>query len=400
MTTLPVDVITDILLRLPAKSLLRFKCVCKLWYDIIEGTDFIKRHVEQSNLHMIFTNPVVYMSDFDKFDKPTNLDYPFKNLEDGGVYVEGSSRGLLCISINCYPYTTYLYNPTTQSYKTLPFLPLMSTFYYPKGNKYLGFGYDHVSEDYKCVKIFLRELDGEVGSFKSQVMIYSLREDSWKRGAHDVPYYFYGHFGYSVELNGILHWSIEGNHREPLPIVTFNLCDETFCSVPLPNYHTEIYMRAHIGVIDVCLCLILNYYCYCEVWVMKEYGVASSWTKLCRVGKRYHYEDLRPISFSESKKELLVISTLVNVASLDLETLEITNIQPPGFNRFWSAHVCLENLLVFRDVEDAPTGTELPRSRSIRMRKLLMKKTERLLRIHATRLQASLELLRSSNDES
>ncbi|KNA04839.1 hypothetical protein SOVF_195970 [Spinacia oleracea] len=400
MSPLPVDVITDILLRLPAKSLLRFKSVCKLWYDTIDSPDFIKRHVEKFNLHMIFANPVVYMCDFDTFDNPTNLDYPFKNLEDGGVYVVGSSRGLLCFSMHCYPYTIFLYNPTTQSHKTLPFLPLMSTFYYPRGHVYLGFGYDPVSEDYKCVKIFLRKSDAEVGSFKSQVMVYSLREDTWKRGAHDVPYYFYGHFGYSVMLHGIMHWSIEGDHRVPLPMVGFNLFDETFSSVSLPNYHTDICVRAHIGVVDDCLCVMLNHYCYCEVWVMKEYGEATSWTKLCRVGKRDHFDDLRPISFSKSQKELFVILFLVNVASLDLETLEITNVEPPGFKRLWSAHVCLENLLVFRDVKDVDMGTQQLRNRSIKMRKLLMAKTERLLRIHATRIRANLEQLLPSSEES
>ncbi|GAB2242460.1 hypothetical protein Droror1_Dr00019235 [Drosera rotundifolia] len=35
----------DILVRLPVKSLLRFRCVCKTWHDIIERLDFETMHL-------------------------------------------------------------------------------------------------------------------------------------------------------------------------------------------------------------------------------------------------------------------------------------------------------------------------------------------------------------------
>ncbi|XP_021742279.1 F-box protein CPR30-like [Chenopodium quinoa] len=405
MSSIPVDVITDILLRLLAKSLLRFKCVCKLWFNIINSSDFINPHVEQSNLHIIVTNPAVYICDFDKFDNPTKLNYPLKNLEYGGLYIVGSSRGLLCFSMHSYPYTTFMYNPTTQTHKSLPYLPVLSTFQTPNGDPFhglLGFGYDHVSEDYKCVKIHQCDADDGSGSFKSQVMVYSLREDSWKRGVHDVPYYFDSHLGYSILLNGILHWSTEDDHREPLPLVGFNLNDETFSSVPLPDYHTEeeSRMRAHIGVVDACLCLMYNYWCYCEVWIMKEYGVPASWTKLCMVAKQGNYNDLRPLSFSKSKKELFVILTKANVASLDLETLEIKNIQPPGLHRLWKAYVCSENLLMLKDAEYIRKGTQQLQNRSTKMRKLLMRKTERIMRFLDEGLRNDFGIPRPSNEQS
>ncbi|XP_038706485.1 F-box protein At1g11270-like [Tripterygium wilfordii] len=42
--SLPHDVVLDILLRLPVKSLKRFKCVCKSWCSNFEETDFIRKH--------------------------------------------------------------------------------------------------------------------------------------------------------------------------------------------------------------------------------------------------------------------------------------------------------------------------------------------------------------------
>ncbi|KAL2922732.1 F-box protein CPR1 [Bienertia sinuspersici] len=312
--------------------------------------------------------------------------------------------------MHIYPFTTFLYNPTTQSYKTLPYLPQISTFR-SKGHYYLGFGYDlgctesgtgsetdtdtgtgngiskklmlmgtdnfdetgtaiymkypcfigydHLSEDYKCVKIFLSESDDfdETGSFKSLVMVYSLKCDSWKRGDHDVPFY-------------IRH----ATHR------------------PLPDTYVESlydYRHAHIGASDGCLCVILNCYGSSYVWVMKEYGVATSWTCLCRVMKRGVYDDLRPLFFSKDNKRLFVLLMLVNVAYVDLETRDITNVQPPGFKRIWGAQLCSENLLVFRDGEDVPTGTHQLGNRKSKLR--------RFLRFHATALRISLEELHNSS---
>ena len=46
---LPHDVILNILARLPVKSLLRFRCVCKLWDISITGPNFISTHLSIVN---------------------------------------------------------------------------------------------------------------------------------------------------------------------------------------------------------------------------------------------------------------------------------------------------------------------------------------------------------------
>ncbi|XP_021853486.2 F-box protein CPR1-like isoform X2 [Spinacia oleracea] len=49
-------------------------------------------------------------------------------------------------------------------------------------------------------------------------------------------------------------------------------------------------MRVGLGILDGCLCLSISYNKVCDsdfdVWVMKEYGVAESWTKLISIAKR------------------------------------------------------------------------------------------------------------------
>ena len=46
---LPGDVIVNILKRLPAKSLIRFQCVCKDWKNLIKTSSFIQDHLHHSS---------------------------------------------------------------------------------------------------------------------------------------------------------------------------------------------------------------------------------------------------------------------------------------------------------------------------------------------------------------
>ena len=48
---LPDEVVLDILARLPVKSLLRFRCVCKPWYSSIANPNFITTHLLNHNHH-------------------------------------------------------------------------------------------------------------------------------------------------------------------------------------------------------------------------------------------------------------------------------------------------------------------------------------------------------------
>ena len=48
---LPDEIVLDILSKLPVKSLLRFRCVCKPWYSSIANPKFISTHLLNHNHH-------------------------------------------------------------------------------------------------------------------------------------------------------------------------------------------------------------------------------------------------------------------------------------------------------------------------------------------------------------
>lgn len=375
MAILPLDVITDILLRLPAKSVLRFKSVCKLWYSLINGPGFIRLHLDRSlatrsNRHFVFRAPTLHLADFDTFDNAIELDYPFKETEYGGAHVLGSCHGLLCLyAFDCLD-SLFLYNPTTRTHKILPFFPVSSQFHSPKGHPDTGFGYDYFSGDYKCVRMYQKFYE-ESGSFESEVFVYCLKADSWRR-VQDLPYYFYYHSGRSALVDGAVHWVGEDGNGVFVPIVRFDLKDETFSSIPLPpNLHKHIYMRLSVGVIDECLCLMVNHLYHCDVWIMKEYGVPGSWMKLFSVKKRESYEDLvRPISFSISGNELFLCHCLYDIVKLDMETMEVMDVKVSDFRKSVAVWVCVENLLMLNDTcDDLVDEQEHGRKRSRKNRR-------------------------------
>ncbi|KAL7166820.1 hypothetical protein ACSBR2_037484 [Camellia fascicularis] len=48
MLSLPEEIITDILSRLPVRLLLRFRCISMHWRALIDSSDFVKLHLNRS----------------------------------------------------------------------------------------------------------------------------------------------------------------------------------------------------------------------------------------------------------------------------------------------------------------------------------------------------------------
>lgn len=354
---LSVDLMIDILLRFPAKPLMQFKSVCKLWYQIICSPHFANLHFDQtltlthlgnSNLRFIFSSPYLSCADFDTFGNITELDHPLRKIGQGFVDVVGSSNGLLCLcKCYCDSYLT-LYNPTTRTYKKLPFLSTPLSFPY---DYYFGFGYDSDLRDFKFVRI-LRSIDEFMNTpFWSEVMVYSLRADSWTR-VRCFPHHFSPRCKDGVFCHGNLHWATGDFDGVNLynSVVSFSLRDNKFDEVQQPHYKGD-FVALHVGVLDGCLCLLANDLDETDIWIMKEYGVVGSWTRLFRIRQQHyglHFQ--RPIAFSANRRELFLQLTIWRVVSLDLETMTLKDVRVSDFPRCFDTHVCMENLMMLTDM--------------------------------------------------
>ncbi|XP_060210206.1 F-box/kelch-repeat protein At3g23880-like [Lycium barbarum] len=285
---LPQEIITEILMRSPAKSLLRFKCVSKSWFSEISSPGFAKSHVKVSSKNKITSNyglvfPTATVACRCSLDEEVQaqgiipIDSDFHNW--------GCCNGWICFSKDRHTHPV-LWNPSTRKVKGIRRSPAYLENRNSERERRLkldiiyGFGYDEFTDDYKVIEIV------DPGS-KCTASIYNLRKNYWKI-LWDCPKSL---DDYSFLVNGALHW--KANHKHKLPrnfatsIFWINMSTETYGELGLPEHdhkHSITNMRTRIGVLRDCLCASFNYfYDRVDVWIMKEYGAEESWYKFVSV---------------------------------------------------------------------------------------------------------------------
>ncbi|XP_045831436.1 F-box/kelch-repeat protein At3g23880-like [Trifolium pratense] len=323
---LPSELIVEILLRLPARSLLQFRFVCKLWKTLISDPKFANKHLlisiadpSMSHQRLAFSDCSYPLNSL--FENPSTRVIPdrFNGLENDQNYLLGSCNGFLCI-YDPHPYqcNMIMYNPSiglksNSSPKIIP-SPDWEMLYE-------GFGYDHVNDKYRVLAV-VEHVDGDsddedFGELLTK--IYTFGEDSW-RTIQDLPY-AHPIQKYGKYVSGTLNWVA---HRWIFPtqyvIISFDLDKETYRDVLLPPTIRDCndYMCSpSLCVLNDCLCLCFVNRTHLVVWSMKEYRVVESWTKLINIprDKLIFLNSIDPYSFidllfiSENGVVLLKVSS-------------------------------------------------------------------------------------------
>nr|XP_043625961.1 F-box/kelch-repeat protein At3g06240-like [Erigeron canadensis] len=162
-------------------------------------------------------------------------------------------------------------------------------------NRY-GVGYDSVTDDYKVISLshFL-ELNKPTISCLS---IYSLKSNTWNV---DIPYDF-TLSPPAVYVNGFVH-SVANKFDGSSVMVAFSLEDESFSEVPSPdlsNIDRKI-SKCKLVVINGKLAIYVNHE-KLKVWLMNEYGVKNSWSKIPLDTFNSEFRMERPVIFDENGK--------------------------------------------------------------------------------------------------
>ncbi|KAA8544562.1 hypothetical protein F0562_022579 [Nyssa sinensis] len=141
------------------------------------------------------------------------------------AWIVGSCNGLICIAIE--EYDIFIWNPFSRKSKRLP--NSGRRMWYGCFMIY-GFGYDDSTDDYKIVGIYC--VVGNVGLYETEVKIYTLRTDFWKR-IQDFPHGNSGKYA-----NGALYWAVsfDAGSSYSWVIVSFDLAKEIYGEVAQPNY--------------------------------------------------------------------------------------------------------------------------------------------------------------------
>ncbi|KAL8127140.1 F-box protein CPR1-like [Apium graveolens] len=369
ISKLPPELIDGgIFSRLPVKSLLRFRCVSKHYCSLIDSPKFIKSQLLKYNLNpkSIITwntleissveldsldNPILLHHPFEIYHKPNPSDTPFAERAN----LLGSCNGLICLlradlvnDPSCAKIV--FWNPSTRKYYKLPSCEIDLAVHLSNIIEYevYGFGYDDVNDDYKLLRI--TQFYNEV---RNKVRIYSLKSDSWRRLDY-CPFRFAtadlaaGPRGVFIE--GSLHYLVNKKLSCGIArIYAFHVGTEEYHVVPHPPFSD----MSFLGTMDKLggkLCLICSYdKSHMDVWVMDNYGVKESWTKLFSVAQYVdarNFECPTPITFSKDGKQVLLQQIIGgNLLWYDLRLKKVKFTCLPDVLMFCKAFVFEESLV-------------------------------------------------------
>ncbi|ESQ34338.1 hypothetical protein EUTSA_v10008003mg [Eutrema salsugineum] len=241
----------EILTRLPAKSLMRFKCVSKLWSSLISSRYFSNRfHTVPSQprprLYMCvqdfidYRNTIILSLAPDTSASPSSCFVVDHNLTIPrmGGYILQNLRGFMCYTFLRKP---RIYNPATRQLVTLP-AAIKSNNIIPspgENTKIVSyyFGHDPVMDQYKVVcstGVYLRHLR----VIRSKHRVFALkagRGGSWRKAA-PTPAEFLPHIPVKggVCIDGIIYY-MGWTGRYSSALVSFHIRSGDFKMIHLPR---------------------------------------------------------------------------------------------------------------------------------------------------------------------
>ncbi|XP_058201072.1 F-box/kelch-repeat protein At3g06240-like [Rhododendron vialii] len=287
--TLPREVLTDVLSRLPVKSLCRFKCVSPSWNSLISDPYFAKTHLNRTNTlknpKHLYPNKIImstyhslYSVDFTNLNPTiTKLDFPTM-AQHAAAAVRSSCDGLLLASNNDRS-VLFLLNPSTRECNKFPPPPSVLDPVHKICGSHYGLGYDSSTDNYKVVIISryntrFFQYNTEFSHSFTLLDVYSLATNAWRR-ITGIDYRPMGNSG-GVFFKGCIHGLCLRACSQV--IFAFDLSDEVFREVPLPASFSGCKISLYdVAVFGGSLCLVSRQ--ETKVWMMKEYGVRESWTE-------------------------------------------------------------------------------------------------------------------------
>nr|BAD08320.1 S-locus F-Box protein 1 [Prunus mume] len=290
------EILIDILVRLPAKSLVRFLCTCKSWSDLIGSSSFVRTHLDRNvtkhaHVYLLclhhpnfecaidpndpYIEEEVQWSLFsnETFEQCSKLSHPLGSTEHYVIY--GSSNGLVCISDEILNFDSpiHIWNPSARKLKTPPISTNINIKF---SCVVLQFGFHPGVNDYKAVRMMRTNKNALA------VEVYSLRTNSWKMIEAIPPWLkctWQHHKG--IFFNGVAYHIIE---KGPIfSIMSFDSGSEEFEEFIAPDAICSS-LGLCIHVYKEQICLLSGFYGSEEedmdkidLWVLQE----KRWKQLC-----------------------------------------------------------------------------------------------------------------------
>ncbi|KAK3146162.1 hypothetical protein QOZ80_3BG0262470 [Eleusine coracana subsp. coracana] len=236
--TLPDELIVEVLLRLPAKSLATLRRVCHSWDVEISSRSFQQRHHALAATRFAFLPLAPSHGAFFGFGRTRHVEKLVSCKDCPRVVGSKPCHGVVLVKRPCLAEGGYsICNPTTGEILHLP----LSDY----GHFVIGMGFHAPVGEFKVVQVDMesRKVDGRV------LTVGDSR--GWRAPAAtgNNQALFHDFTGYTtldahvqpVFADGCIHWSFRTSYMyadKPHGILSFSLADESFRQVPQPPFST------------------------------------------------------------------------------------------------------------------------------------------------------------------
>ncbi|KAL1832123.1 hypothetical protein ACET3Z_001774 [Daucus carota] len=253
MDEFPYDIICNIFLRVPIKTLLKLRCVSKTWCKIIDDPCFAYMQYRCGGAQQ---DTLLISPEFGEFTRKTISLYEGCDSEEDRMIqaakipmAEFEAKGSVFGSCNGLMYFAefrgvriVVSNPLRNQFRTLP--PLSIENYWSESERAYGLGFDSSTNKFKMVCTIY----GASGCCYTLVHVLGTR--SWRRiSSVPAPYVTYGK---PIFAHGFLHWMAEPfsiSEKCEGRIMAFDVSNEAFKDEKLCNSQDEDDRRieSHVG---------------------------------------------------------------------------------------------------------------------------------------------------------
>ncbi|TXG64341.1 hypothetical protein EZV62_011335 [Acer yangbiense] len=299
-THFPVEILYNILGRLPVKDIIRLRCVCKAWRDLVVDPEFISTHLnlqtESGRCLLHYKRCFLHYETDDRDGRDKEYFFVF---HDGILLSIQNLKSHLDVT------------PNSLGWKTRS-----------------AVGFHHKTKDYKIVRImyFHGIYRAYVEKEPPRVEVFSLVRNSWREVGTYAGCCVRDDRS-TVVVNGRVHWFAKRTKDASSKfILAFDFGSENFGEITLPNYHHDGESQSHGYELEI------------SVAVMKEYGLVESWSRQYSIvpNKR----SFRCLGIVNNRDLMLDTIDKEGVFSYDLDKQEY---KPLGFAEY------LDDLVPFRE---------------------------------------------------
>ncbi|KAK9277121.1 hypothetical protein L1049_006660 [Liquidambar formosana] len=327
---IPPDVLRDVLAKLPAKSLMRFKCVSKFWCALIRDPCFVELHRTRSKTRPGGTSLIISLTTDTVCEKyfffanhegepashqravaiPTYDEASHQRTRATPVFCWGVSQvlnGLVCVIKfgHVQHSATDRVSVCNLSTHEITTLPASS----PKRSSYVSgylFGCDPLAKYYKVLKLCTtaKLICGRHKNYhrenvtRCEVFTLGGGTTSWKT-IDPLLYQFHYHCSFwirSVCINGTIYWIRKSNFNGKIAIGTFDVMEEKIGVISLPEnaspQSSPIQVGGRLALVDREVWT--RPYHNIKLWILEDYD-NQIWTQETIVIPRHETTLGRPL---------------------------------------------------------------------------------------------------------